>query len=261
MLYPLRYYQKCITFFTVFIFTPGFFLFEMNIVRPKLVEIYNVGAVKNCLHVFFSSLCFMNVIGNMLLSILIDPSLKRSHKNGMYCSICQILRPDGSWHCTTCNVCVERRDHHCLFLSRCIGLNNQRYFILFLGHVMISMIYSCYYNYYFISSLFKDHGMFLSFIRILNPLVRYVIPEPMDYRDFFTFLLFINVGLLIWSTFLFTSHMKNVLKGLTAYESKASHGNLPNWRENLTNVFGDRWLLAMIFPFAVSTLPDMPKTH
>lgn len=256
ILHPLKYYECFITCVIVFIITPSIFTFEMSIVRPKLVADYNIGPFKHYVHIVCGTFCFMNVVGNMMLSIFTDSKLTISQKNGVYCSTCNMYRPMGSWHCSRCNACIVRRDHHCFFLSRCIGLNNRRYYILYLGHIMISMVYSLYYNSYFVSSLFKDDGMYISAIRILNPLVRYMVPVPMDYRDIFVLLLFLNVAILLWSSFLFWTHMLNVLRGLTAYESKTSKGNIANWRENLKRVFGEKWLLTMMFPFLNSPLPE-----
>ena len=36
-----------------------------------------------------------------------------------------------------CSMCVLKRDHHCFFTSSCVGLHNQRYFLVFLLYVVI----------------------------------------------------------------------------------------------------------------------------
>jgi len=59
-----------------------------------------------------------------------------------FCPICKITRPPQSRHCQHCGGCVPYFDHHCPFVASCIGVKNQRHFIMFLLYLTLAAVYA-----------------------------------------------------------------------------------------------------------------------
>jgi hypothetical protein len=96
----------------------------------------------------WSSVVFFALLfPNYVLAIMLDPgSIKKKYEYislvdkalecqlnlDNFCSYCEVMKTVSSFHCTTCNRCVEMFDHHCPFINNCLGYRNHRFFLFFI---------------------------------------------------------------------------------------------------------------------------------
>ncbi|WRX33073.1 Palmitoyltransferase [Theobroma cacao] len=81
-----------------------------------------------------------DVRSNFPYRVYLEPLLKIEINNpallagnwSQLCATCKIVRPLRAKHCSTCDRCVEQFDHHCPWVSNCVGKKNKWDFFLFL---------------------------------------------------------------------------------------------------------------------------------
>ena len=49
-------------------------------------------------------------------------------------------KPERAHHCSICNICITKMDHHCPFISNCVGIKNYRFYFQLLFYGTISLL-------------------------------------------------------------------------------------------------------------------------
>ncbi|OII74581.1 DHHC family palmitoyl transferase [Cryptosporidium ubiquitum] len=69
-----------------------------------------------------------------------DLKSKELKSNGerRYCKWCAKYKPDRTHHCRVCRTCVLKMDHHCPWISNCVGWGNHKHLLLLIFYSAIS---------------------------------------------------------------------------------------------------------------------------
>ena len=60
----------------------------------------------------------------------------------LWCRKCDREKPPRAHHCSMCNSCFLRMDHHCPWVVGCVGFRNHKYFLNFLVYCSAALAYA-----------------------------------------------------------------------------------------------------------------------
>jgi palmitoyltransferase ZDHHC9/14/18 len=123
-----------------------------------------------------------------------------------FCRTCLNAKDMRVYHCPDCGLCILRHDHHCPWLSTCIGLNNHKHFIILIIINLVFFIYNTIVLAVFVGSIVK------------NEKDENVYKLAAVDNIFLIFLLIINASLTLFHIALLINHLIYIFTGQTTSE-------------------------------------------
>jgi DHHC palmitoyltransferase len=92
------------------------------------------------------------------------------------CSECEAVKPMKTRHCSVCNRCIFHLDHHSPWVNNCIGLENQRFYLLFIFYSWLGLCYNlvsmmAIWNHY----IYREHLNLMNFMFVMDCLLLFLL--------------------------------------------------------------------------------------
>ncbi|XP_062575151.1 palmitoyltransferase ZDHHC16B-like [Saccostrea cucullata] len=136
-----------------------------------LPHVYQQSLSKTVFHLIFGHWLLVNIVFNYVMAVFTDPGHppREVPETVSICKKCISPKPPRAHHCSICDKCVLKMDHHCPWINNCVGYYNHRYFFQFCVFMLSGTIYVCVTG----IDLFKQHfygDKYYPFPAVLYPL-------------------------------------------------------------------------------------------
>lgn len=167
------------------------------------------------------------------------------------CPKCCCIKPERAHHCSVCQRCVRKMDHHCPWVNNCVGENNQKFFVLFTLYIALMSVHALFLAInHFLSCIGKDWHECRSF-------------SPPATIVFLLFLIFEGLLFALFTSIMFGTQVSAIWYDETGIESlkkvEASWVRKSRWK-SMQAVFG-RFSIHWFSPFTADRQSTQGKGH
>ena len=229
---------------------------------------------------FFSILLFIVIITIYIILLIKSPAqtnielimekekrriipLKLLNSYPKFCEFCDNKRKfERSSHCRVCKCCVLRRDHHCAFINKCVGFNNNKLFFLYIiyQYFFAFIFFRGFVTYYFKENTKTNMNKFHMLISIISTLITLLLFFWVSGLLFSLITTYLNNFSQYEYTVLKVGILDNVCIPLNKNIDKSKNEYNLGWLFNLENILGPSiFHFFLPLPFEVKTQFDEEK--
>lgn len=193
------------------------------------------------------------------IEIFTSHTFKNSAPAYRWCSTCSVWKPDRCHHCSTCNQCYLRMDHHCPWFACCIGFYNQKFFIQVLIYMQmfcglaLAVSFSLLYQFFLDEEWENDHYLSLNLVFLFVLSLAFFVAMTL-FTVFSIYMVLKNT-----TTIEFQDNRWNYLENsggqykfdANGKKEKLGHIYDLGWKKNWTSIFGSSWV-GWILPTTVT---------